>query len=346
MLPKNNLLFSYYMLRGKKDFLEAVMALTPYVNVMIDSGAFSDYSQKIKASKSGATHSPITVQEYIDICKNLFHGKVWQYVMLDVIGNSEKSRENLDQMFQAGLKPMPVLVTNEKIETILELVEKYNRRVCVAGGVGSPDKYIYKRYQSAYKASQGKALIHGLGFLRWPDVFQLPLATGDSSSSSSGARFGHIARYDKKKGLQKVQWKDFLKAPHKFTELLSLMRNCNITTDMLKNPNSYRTSTSIPAMFELFATSKFMEHSYEQGFGMFSAFSTIGWLNMYTSVVASSEDNSFDYPLAIHYYEKNRKAPIGEFCKFIDETYSKKTKHSVNILNDNQQFNLRDSSKN
>lgn len=302
ILSKMNLLVSHAFLRTDVRFSEYVLALAPFLNLMIDSGAFSNYSAKLKAAKNGLKYNPITLEEYINAGQKYYHGRVWQYVMLDVIRNREASEYNLQAMLDAGLRPMPVFIEGYAYEQILDLI-KINRRICVAGGVGSADQYIYQRYQKAYAASKGQALIHGLGFLRWPDVFQLPLATGDSSTSSSGARFGHISFYDKRQGTKRIHWKDLLSpkgknAPY-YSELLGKMRSYGITIEQMKNPASYSKMHGIHSLLELFAAVQFQDHATEVGFGMFMAISKSTWLHMLFAVLTALDDNGFDYNQAV-----------------------------------------------
>ncbi len=172
-----------------KDFLQYAMLYAKYFDVLIDSGAFSAYS----------LGKPIDLNTYIMYCRE-YYSKCWQYIMLDEVKNVKQSMKNLDSMLSAGLKPMPVLVDGMEYSLMKDFV-KINEYICVAGGVGTSDKRAHYRYQQAFKYSEGKAKIHALGFLRFPDIFQLPIYSGDSSSYTAGMRFGIMSEFEPKKGL-------------------------------------------------------------------------------------------------------------------------------------------------
>lgn len=342
LYPRLNMLFSFHFLRGNEKFNRIVCEIAPYVNVMIDSGAFSNYTAMVKASKEGKSVTPISLAEYTTAIKQNYEGRVWQYVMLDVIGNAEETKKRFYQMMDSGLKPMPVLTMGEDFATMEEFC-KYNKRICVAGGVRSSDKYIYQRYQKAFKGSGNKALIHGLGFLRWPDVFQLPIATGDSSTSSAGARFGNLSVYDPKKGYIRCRWQEMLERKKGSEQLLGTILKSNITVETLANPETYRTSAGITSMFEMYSNLKFQQHSVELGFGNFNALSGSLWLYILLSVLSTTRSSGyfdgFDYLEAVKTLKALQAWHNSDFNKVVDfaiATLSKQTNWQVNTIDENQ----------
>ena len=337
--PRINFLVSHHFMRHNDYYRELALALAKYSNFMVDSGAFSAV-MAIKKKQSATD-----IHEYIDFCKRYYHNNAWQYVSLDVIGNKVRTQNNLDMMFDAGLKPMPVFVVGENYELALRLAEDYNNRICVAGGVKSGDNYIYKRYQNVWKYSNQKALIHGLGFLRWPDVFQLPIATGDSSTSSSGARFGHITYYSKTKGLVRDQWRSLLDRKNRKKErqqnIIAFMKKCGVSVEDMLDPELYRTSLGAPSLFELYATLQYMKHSSEQNFGMFSAFSASGWVLSFLSVLDASNETYFDFKhareLLFELRVKNKTEPEKVIEKACAIMKSKTDWQNTDLLDDNKQ---------
>lgn len=341
-----NLLFSYAFIGDKHTgFEDLILAIAPYVNILIDSGAFSNLSARIKHPGDDFV-PPITLEGYMKSCSTRYHGKVWQYIVLDVINNPTQTRINLDKMYQAGLKPMPVLTGGMEFEAALEFATSYNRRICVSGGVRSGDDFIYQRYQKAFKASEGKALIHGLGFLRWPDIFKLPIATGDSSTSSGGARFGQMSIYDEQKGLMRLNWQDLFKSvsgkdDERRLKFLGFLRQANVSKEMLLDKESYRTSESVLGFMTLFAMMRMTNHSDRMGFGLFNALAGSLWLMMFMSTLDASHGTCFDYPLAISNLRKMRKmwadGEVEKLCHWSEDIFRKHTNYERNILTDSQQ---------
>lgn len=301
MLPRFNLLYSYaYMRKGRKPgqatrFEQFVLALSPYVDVLIDSGAFTDYMAKRKALASGARHQGITVDEYIAACKQ-YHGKVWQYIMLDVVQNVDASRQHLDAMLAAGLRPMPVFVYPEAYDKVAEMVE-INPHICVAGGVDAKRRFVWQRYQMTHKASGGKARIHALGFVKHPDMFQLPLASVDSSSWDTGGRFGSLALYAPRTGFTSTHWSEVKQEDHRMW--LHLQR-CNLKPSDLSNRDNHTRNYGIPSLLKAFAYVQLHRHCYKHGLRFFFAVPSVDWTRQLLCIIATTDTatNSFDYPAA------------------------------------------------
>jgi len=186
--PAILLSFEYLKKGNLKDLARTVLGHN-VCDILIDSGAFS-------AHRLG---HHIRITSYIECCKELLaHPEVWGCIQLDKIGDEEGSRRNLDRMVQSGVKPMPVLTTDAPLERLKEYVQ-INKRICIAGGLGKfsgVEKWSYDRYRRAVKAHPD-AEFHGLGYVRWPEMFETGLRTVDSSSHSAGERFGCLAYFDR-----------------------------------------------------------------------------------------------------------------------------------------------------
>jgi len=230
-LPRLNILFSYYYLREQSDTCELLEALAPYINVLIDSGAFTDFSQRRKAAARGHEHQPIRNSDYIAWLKE--HGHLWwQYIQLDVIRNPDQSRYNFHEEQRAGLNPMAVFTYPEKLSAIPELIES-NKHLCVSGGTDAARDFMHQRFQRIHEASEGAALTHGLAFVKWPDIYQLPIYSVDSSTWTSGKRFGNVSRFDARRGMMAGAWQKVLSsAPDPAT--IKHLRACNITREILQ----------------------------------------------------------------------------------------------------------------
>jgi len=83
--------------------------------LFVDSGAYSAFTKGIE----------IDIDKYINYLKEneeLFG----VYCVLDVIGNSVATKENLLYMESKGLKPLPVFHYKAPLDDLREMVEKYN----------------------------------------------------------------------------------------------------------------------------------------------------------------------------------------------------------------------------
>ena len=153
---------------------------------MIDSGAFTLFN---------STNGKMGWLNIDNYCKFLdtFGQFSEKYVMLDVINNHEASKDNYELMLKRDLNPMFVFTTYDNDYTYLKQAVARNPHICVAGGVTSYRQWMQKRYQDVYKNTQ--ALMHGLGFVKFPDMLQLPLHSVDSSSWVQASQVFGILRY-------------------------------------------------------------------------------------------------------------------------------------------------------
>ena len=190
MISFPNVLCSYAYCYNSKQMTSTLCKLTSEANtrLLIDSGAYT-------AFKLG---KPVVLQNYIDYIKLLnAHGGAWNTIQLDVIGDSEKTKRNLDTMYEQGVKPMPVLTVDMKSSESLNLIE-YNKYICIAGGQkfwqGAKD-WQWRRTLDVDKFTKGKALSHFLAFVRIPDLYKLPINSADASTWLAGQQYSRIACY-------------------------------------------------------------------------------------------------------------------------------------------------------
>jgi hypothetical protein len=219
---KLNVLYSYAYLRSNKALETELLLLSEkgLINLLIDSGAFT-------AHNSG---NPIDLPAYIEACKR-YDGRCWQYVALDVIEDKEQTQENLNLMAKANLKPMPVLTTDEDVSMAMDMVA-FNPHIGVPGGTRTKGDWMKQRFQQVDKVTDGYAKIHGLGYVTFPEMYQLPLKTVDSSTWTMGRRFGTVKWFDKKNGLECIQAAEMRKPNHK--DIPAKLKE--LWTDMGLNP--------------------------------------------------------------------------------------------------------------
>jgi len=318
MIPP--MLFSYHYLArgGATAQLCDRMMNTEGARVLIDSGAFSAHRLGIR----------IRLTTYIDACKYyLAAPQTWGCIQLDVIGNAEGTQRNLDAMVRAGVNPMPVLTVDAPVEQLKGL-QQINKRVCVAGALGAfegKEEWIQNRYLKAHAVAPD-AQLHGLGYIRWPDVYSLGLTTCDSSTHSAGERFGLFGRWSRSNGITYLSIADRrTKGVNK--EWIQWMRDCGLTKAELNDEQVFgRGAASFVALAQSTASGLWSMWSYRHGLTTFLAASNwIAAARILVGVRHAQDDGRFDYPKAraeIRHMQakpKQRLDLIGETMEAIRE---------------------------
>jgi hypothetical protein len=287
-----NILCSYAYLRSKSSFNDILFdyADSGKINLMIDSGAFTVFNSNVK---------PIYVEDYVDWLK--LYGKYSQkYVMLDVINNPKESAINYKKMVESGLSPMFVMTMADEDYSILEFPLKVNKHLCVAGGVTSKGKWIIKRFQDIAKLYP-EALIHGLGYVTFPSMLQLPLYSVDSSSWIVGSqKFGQLYWWDN--GLNQLRYHDILTRKKKIPESLRLeMQRSKITPKMFSDLENHRTDYSIGSYLGIKCYITYQKYCKDRGLDLFLALSGKGQFEKYIGVNYLIAINECTYPNYIQY---------------------------------------------
>ncbi len=299
-----NILWSYAYLKSANSY-RIIDVLTSCSNVLIDSGAFTAYQ----------TGKEITIDQYIEACKRYFHGRVWQYIMLDKIKNPAGTRMHLKKMYEAGLTPMPVWVVGMEESEVKDLVA-YNPHICVAGGVGSGDDFAHYRYQAAFRASEKTAKIHSLGFLRWPDVFRLPLFSGDSSTYSNGSRWGVFARFSPQKGVECLRIDNITKDP----VFLQWMKKCDVPDEVIYGAKMNTGGDSFLTFNTVFAHIKYSQFCLAKGFRYFWAIPDAAWLNRLAATIYAYQGDHFNFVQCLRMYYHLRDLMQNDFDSYLTTT--------------------------
>ena len=169
----------------------------------------------------------------------------WNYIAVDVVRNNQATRDNYETMIDSGLEPIPVLKPTESVDYAMELVGKSaHHRICISGSATGSVGKLWERIQKVHKLTNGKALIHGLGLMRYPTIFQLPLATVDASTMTTGSRFGTISFYDKLEGIKIIHWSDLTNKAKE--QWMWKLLEYGIDIESLKEFVNYRTAAGIP----------------------------------------------------------------------------------------------------
>ena len=259
-----NLLGSYAYLGKSKSFCDIFFNASKEgrINTMIDSGAFTLFN-----SKEGKLNW-LTLDNY---CKFLevYSKHTEKYVMLDVINNHNQSKINYELMLKRGLNPMFVFTSLDNDYTYLKEAVTNNKHLCVAGGTTTKGEWMSKRFQDVYLKTQAK--IHGLGYVKFPSIYQLPLHSVDSSTWIQGAQaFGHIFYFDN--GLSAITYKDILKNKKKLpNKVIEQLDKFKVTPKQFSNLDNHKGSNSIETMLSIDAYISYQKYSKERGINLFLA---------------------------------------------------------------------------
>jgi len=260
--------------------------------VMIDSGAYGNMKRSRSAVVSGAEFNRIGLEEYIDFAQAI-EGQVWDYVMLDEIKHPQVSLENFRVMRDRGLDPMFVFVEGMTYESIADHVGD-RHWFCVAGG-GAKLTYLEKRYQMASMWAPNAGL-HALGYTRPPQLFSLPIKSCDSSSFTSGSRWGLATVYDRLSGFSSVRVRNINKNPRSTRLFFSLLKRMNVDPDVVFSGQLDTLNHSVFALMTLVSYLDFHIHCVENGVKFFWAIHNFNWIQNLMAILLYFDD--FDYPKA------------------------------------------------
>lgn len=181
--PKLGFLVSFVY---AKRPLEALISLREkygdILEIFIDSGAFT-------AHKQGKT---IALDDYCRFLDSI-PVSVDRHFMLDVIGDPEGTRRNLEESLRRGYNPIPI-VTRGDDPSIVEEYYGYSDLIAL-GSVAGIGNASAAWSQAMMKAIAGRKA-HILGMTRFDLVKIMQPWSIDSSSWVSGRRYGGVMVYD------------------------------------------------------------------------------------------------------------------------------------------------------
>lgn len=215
--------FHYY---GTTDLVEFVGGLKYEPSVFVDSGGFSAWSQ-------GAVIDPHDYARWIRRnAKVISH-----YANLDEIGDARGTLRNQMKLERMGLRPLPVIHLGSSVEELRRYKARGYDYLCLGGLVPN-----MKLVRSELRAGGGRTIdwldelhvaaaelevgLHGFGVTNWPLLLRYQWRSVDSSSWSSGYRFGNLNVFDPEAG----RWHNFnLRDRSKIMKLRGLIRRygCN-----------------------------------------------------------------------------------------------------------------------
>jgi len=258
-----NILVSYAWLGGSGGFTKNIFNAHKQgdINLMIDSGAFTLFNA---ANKTSYKH--ITLDQYCNFL-SIYGNDCEKYVMLDKIADEKQSKENYEEMLRRGLNPMFVLTMFDNDMSYLKNAVENNRHICVAGGVTTKGDWLIKRFQDVY--NETNAWIHGLGYVTYPKMFQLPLKSVDSSSwAQSSMMFGAISWFDN--GLKNIPYKDILTKKKAIPEkVIELLEKLKVTPKVFSNLDTHRGGINLEILMSVIAWFEYQKVAKRQGLDLF-----------------------------------------------------------------------------
>lgn len=277
---------SYAYLGKSPSFLDLLIKYVSNgtINLMIDSGAFTAYNGRLERSY-------INVEEYSQFLHS-YAKYSEKYVMLDVVGNAVKSKENYEQMLAKGLNPMFVVTMFDNDYDYIRQAVNQNPNICVAGGATTKSDWMTNRFINVYNETSGKAKIHGLAYVTFPRMLQLPLKSVDSASwKLSALRFGNIAFFNK--GLKSINYNDVFKGREKLSEhQIRILHKLGVTVDEFKNLKYHKGNYLIACYSNIYANILMQKYCMDRGLDFFLSISNSRDLKKYI-YVATCKDKSY-----------------------------------------------------
>lgn len=187
--PAILLSFFYHQTTNMDEF--RVPSTGALVDLMADSGAFSAHS----------LGKEVRLEDYM-AWADQWKGHFKHFIALDVIGDHEGSLANLD-IFRREMPKLSILPVWH-IDEPWEVLDHYldtSEYVCI-GGMAS-NRFgadnVMRACLKAHQRARAKGVkLHGLGQTRWDQLTSLPWHSVDSSSWTSGARYGMTVVWDEK----------------------------------------------------------------------------------------------------------------------------------------------------
>lgn len=231
--PVNILIAFPYFRRGLIEFLKSVPR-TSY-RLIVDSGAFTAWN----------IGKQIHLDEYCRFLDSIEFLRPFNAVQLDVFGNPEQTWKNFLIMKQRGYDVMPVFTRGDTLERLEEMYS-YTDYIMFGGiTIGGKNINYVKWFQEHNKGRK----VHWLGFCNMDFVkFYKPYSI-DSSSWSSGGRFGNVHFYKGHGQTVPVNRKKLLTMPA--DKLFQMAKRSGITKheiSLLRDKESWIVTTRVPEL--------------------------------------------------------------------------------------------------
>jgi hypothetical protein len=186
--------YAYFTRRDIGQLLGDVRAAGPTM-AFGDSGAHS-------ARTLGIT---LTLEDYAAWCHR-WNDQLILYSNLDVIGAPEATWRNQRALEDVhGLRPLPVFHTGEPWEYLERYIDQGHTYIALGKLLGNPLADLLPWLDKAFRVAGGRAVFHGFGMTTWDVLRRFPFHSVDSSTWSTGSRFGTVMLFDP----DRAAWQNF-----------------------------------------------------------------------------------------------------------------------------------------
>lgn len=178
-IPINVLIAYPYFKKPILDFMKTMPHNT--YRLVVDSGAFTAWN----------CGKVIKLDEYCKFLDSIECLQPFKAVQLDVFGDPEQTWKNFLIMQKRGYDVMPVFTRGDTLERLEEMYSFTD--YIMFGGIVTGDKNM--NYVKWFMEQNKGRKVHWLGFCNIDFIKHYKPTSVDSSSWSSGARFGNIPFY-------------------------------------------------------------------------------------------------------------------------------------------------------
>jgi hypothetical protein len=153
------------------------------LHLFLDSGAFSAWKSGVK----------IDIDEFIKYIKQNHIGK---YITLDVIGDPEKTYNNLKYMESQKLQPIPVFHLGSDFKYLQQLINEEYYYICLGGTVGNSRKKRIEFFDECFRRFPD-TYFHGLGMTDPKLMVKYPWFSVDSTTWLIGRKMCKLQTMEK-----------------------------------------------------------------------------------------------------------------------------------------------------
>ncbi|MFE3378734.1 hypothetical protein [Streptomyces anulatus] len=176
--------YAFWRPKNMRDFVGKLA--TPHNMIFGDSGAHT--------ARTLGLH--LTLEEYAAWCRK-WEDQLTLYANLDVIGGPEATWRNQRQLEDVhGLEPIPVFHTGDPWEWLERYLDEGYTYIALGKLLGNPVKEVLPWIAKAFRIAGDRAVFHGFGMTVWRALREFPFYSVDSSTWTSGYRFGVVKLFD------------------------------------------------------------------------------------------------------------------------------------------------------
>ncbi|MEW2066669.1 hypothetical protein [Streptomyces sp. NPDC007346] len=175
--------YAFWRPTNMRDFVGKLA--TPDTMIFGDSGAHT--------ARTMGLH--LTLEEYAAWCQK-WDRQLTLYANLDVIGGPEATWRNQKELEDHGLEPIPVFHTGDPWEWLERYLDEGYTYIALGKLLGNPVKDVLPWVAKAFRLAGDRAVFHGFGMTVWRALREFPFYSVDSSTWTSGYRFGVVKLFD------------------------------------------------------------------------------------------------------------------------------------------------------